>query len=321
MQTAAGLLCWLAITCCQMIRADEDQPAVDRPAQEAEKKDWNVVSIDGLGHVSVKNIETFYQFHSLKEEGDDWTLRHPMVILKGRVGSREIRINGIIYHLSFPVVRHEGETMLATFDLAKLIDPAIRPSKVKKPVEVQRVVVDPVPSPTEANGQADHTLALAERVKAALTEQGFEVGDQDEQSIQISITFSLRDEVTEAGLSTWTLALHGTPSTGVAAEEAESTERLPGNARDAENIALATAIHSYLVSGLEDGKPNFDRGIGRSRAECLRDLTVPGVHLEFAFPSKEGSESYDENALFDAISKHIAEGVVRYREATGMASE
>ena len=56
-------------------------------------------------------------------------------------------------------------------------------------------------------------------------------------------------------------------------------QECPGNARDAENMALATATHAAMIVRSR----MYDRGIKRARFVVIRDITIPGVLVEGGF--------------------------------------
>ena len=89
-------------------------------------------------------------------------------------------------------------------------------------------------------------------------------------------------------------------------------ELCAGNARDAENMALATATHAALVVKSK----LYDRGIKRARFVVIRDIQIPGVLIEGGFMSN----SYDAKVIATAeyrqqMATAIVTAVNNYRRA------
>jgi N-acetylmuramoyl-L-alanine amidase len=86
----------------------------------------------------------------------------------------------------------------------------------------------------------------------------------------------------------------------------------PGNVRDAENMALATAMHAALVVRSK----MYDRGIKRARFVVIRDITIPGVLIEGGFLSN----SFDAKLVAtpdyrQQMASCILQAVQNYRRA------
>jgi N-acetylmuramoyl-L-alanine amidase len=331
-------LCFFATTLCRAFWIFGAETAETGSGAGDSKQRWHVVVMDDRGYVSIDNLNEFYEFERFERNGDNWKLLHPNISLSGTIGSHEIHINDILYELSFPIAEKGGLAMFSTVDLAKLIEPVIRPRHIKTPTAFHRVVIDPGPPPPEDADDPDHPLALAERLKVALGQEGFatelareagsrptlaerlEIANRDDRTLVIAFAFSRRADLEERGVLTSVLAPQGTRSGNSAADEPMESEPSAGNAKDAENIALATAIHSCLViSGREF--EGFDLGVRRSHAELLKGLAVPGAHIEFAFPTGGDSQPFDADIFFDEISTKVVEGVLRYQIAVGVLEE
>jgi N-acetylmuramoyl-L-alanine amidase len=92
----------------------------------------------------------------------------------------------------------------------------------------------------------------------------------------------------------------------------------PGNVRDAENMALATAMHASMVVRSR----MYDRGIKRARFVVIRDITIPGVLIEGGFLTN----GYDARLVATAeyrqqLAGSILQAVQNYRRAVGAPNE
>ena len=86
----------------------------------------------------------------------------------------------------------------------------------------------------------------------------------------------------------------------------------PGHARDPENIALATALHSSMLRQMR----LYDRGIKRARFVVIRDVKIPGVLLEGGFMNHPVDGRLIASSQYrDAFARAILEGVGRFRNA------
>ena len=85
-----------------------------------------------------------------------------------------------------------------------------------------------------------------------------------------------------------------------------------GNARDSENIALATAIHASMLFQL---KP-IDRGILRDRWFLLKGIQRPAILVEGGFVSSPAECAKLNNPLYrERLALAIAAGIVNFRNA------
>jgi len=114
------------------------------------------------------------------------------------------------------------------------------------------------------------------------------------------------------GIETYALAPRGVPSMDEENLRYSDFKPYPGHDRDAENIALATAMHSSLLRHLR----LYDRGIKRARFVVIRDVTIPGVLLEGGFMNNPlDARQIASSAYRDSFARAILEGVNRYRSA------
>jgi N-acetylmuramoyl-L-alanine amidase len=89
---------------------------------------------------------------------------------------------------------------------------------------------------------------------------------------------------------------------------------LTGNVSDAENIALATAVHAHVISDIKA----VDRGIKRARFNVLRGINKPGILFEGGFVTNPGeAKLINDPAHRERLANSIAEAVVRFKTAVG----
>ena len=106
--------------------------------------EWQVIKLNGHDYLTVDNISKFYgclQKSSLPEQKyKSDTTDHPLEFVGG---SREAMINGARSWLCFPVVEQDGKSLVSRTDVAKTIEPLVRPHRVPNVGKVQTVVLDP----------------------------------------------------------------------------------------------------------------------------------------------------------------------------------
>jgi N-acetylmuramoyl-L-alanine amidase len=176
--------------------------------------------------------------------------------------------------------------------------------------------------------EKDFTLDVANRTRLLLLQAGYNVyltrttdtfvpleararmASKFDNALFISIHFNSGGAGT--GLETYSLAPRGVPSMMADGPRISDLEVCPGNARDAENMALATATHAALVVRSK----MYDRGIKRARFVVIRDITIPGVLIEGGFLSN----AYDAKliatpAYRQQMASCIVQAIGNYRRA------
>ena len=266
--------------------------------------DWTLYKLEGRDYVTLENVSDFYGLTGVqKTENKDFIIRAGSRSLRGTVNSFEFFINNLKFNLSYPIVEHDGHLCMSRMDLTKVVEPVMRPGKIKNAEKIDTVVLDAghgghdngawSPFGWEKQFTLDVVFRAQKLFKAAgykvvLTRSGDEFiplqeraakANRFENAIFISVHFNSGGAGT--GLETYTLAPRGVPSMMADGPRISDLELCPGNSRDAENIALATATHAALVvkSHL------YDRGIKRARFVVIRDVKIPGVLIEGGFLS------------------------------------
>ncbi len=298
---------------------------------DLQAKTWNVFRISGRDYVTDKNVADFYSFPTYQERGTERFFQSDGIKMQWKTGSQSVYINNIKFSLSFPVSNSKGRAMISTVDLAKLIDPVLRPSFIKRPALFDTVIIDPGHGAHDSGAVGpfgpEKTFALDTSLKLEriLKQKGFKtlltrrtdvflslservrIANKQKNAVFVSIHYNFSGSSSASGVETFALAPQGTRSThGGSASSYSST----GNARDAENIALATAIHAPIISSL---KP-VDRGLKRARFNVLRGINKPAVLFEGGFLSHRGeAKNVSEDAYRQKQAEAIAEGIIRFR--------
>lgn len=312
-------------------------------AQAPKNNGWTVVKIDGKDYLSIQDIQRFYNFTRLTRNGNSISLENSKVEMKLTVGGNECLMNNVKFVFSDPVVTSGNGVYVSRVDLAKLIDPVLRPSYIKNAENFRTVILDAGhggkdPGATNPLGtEAEYNLILAKKLKTLLEAKGFKVlmvretdryytlqerveiaNKVTENAIFISLHFNAGGKAAR-GIETFTLSPPGVSHYGSNLKASDAQARA-GNQHDSANIALATAIHGSVLRRL--GENTFDRGIKRARFSVLSGVKHPAVLFEGGFMSHAyearliAHESYQ-----NALAVGILDAINRYRFAVGGKKE
>jgi N-acetylmuramoyl-L-alanine amidase len=272
--------------------------------------DWKIIKVHGIDYLSVENISQFYGLPAgiapSGEKVESDAVKNPLEFVSG---SRETKINGARSWLCFPVIEQDGKYLVSRTDVAKTIEPLVRPHRVANAGKVQTVVLDPGHGGYD-RGQVsrygyekDFALDVARKVRPLLQAKGLRVimtreGDYfvplevraqmanaARDSIFVSIHFNAtNDDPNATGFEIFSFTPRGAPSTSDSAVAPSALSTQPGSAVDAQSTALAACIYHSLLGHL----PEYDRGIKRARFAVLRLTKVPAVLIEGGFLTEQG---------------------------------
>ncbi len=300
---------------------------------------WDVAKIEGRDYVSVESIKRFYNFTKLTRSGGTISLENAKVLMKLKAGGNECLMNNVKFVFSNSVEMVGEKAYVSRVDLAKLIDPVLRPNFIKNAGDFKTVIIDPGhggkdPGATNRLGtEAGYNLKIANLVKAQLTSKGYKVvltrssdiylslqervalaNTVKESAIYISIHFNSGGPAAR-GIETFTLSPPGVSHYGAQWKAADNQSRA-GNQHDSANIALATSVHSSILRRL--GKNTFDRGIKRARFSVLSGVKHPAILLEGGFMSHHNEARLIANEAYQgALGRGVVDAIEKYRFAVG----
>ncbi|MEI8038047.1 MAG: N-acetylmuramoyl-L-alanine amidase [Verrucomicrobiota bacterium] len=300
---------------------------------------WDVAKIDGRDYVSVESMKRFYDFTQLTRSGTAVVLEKKKVEIRLNIGGNECLMNGVKFVFTYPVSAVGDKAYVSRMDLAKLIDPVLRPSFIKNAGDFRTVILDAGHGGKDAGAtnslgtEAAYNLKVSLLVKSLLEAQKFKVvmtRDSDryltlqervevanavrENAIFVCIHFNSGGSAAR-GIETFTLSPPGVSHYGRDAIAADNQSRA-GNEHDSANIALATSVHGSVLRHLQGY--TFDRGIKHARFSVLSGVRHPAILLEGGFLS----HSYDAGLIADpkyqdALAKGVVEAISKYRFAVG----
>src|SRR4030095_11013976 len=235
----------------------------------------------------------------------------------------------------FPVIEHDGKSLVTRTDVAKTIEPLVRPHRVADVGKVQTVVLDPghgghdKGQVSRYGSEKDFALDVARKLRTILQAKGLRVimtreGDyfvplevrakianSASNSIFVSIHFNASgDDPNATGFEIFSFTPRGAPSTSDTNVAARSFNMQPGSSADAQSMALSACIYHSLLGHL----PEYDRGIKRARFALLRLTKVPAVLIEGGFLTERGESKLISNKDWRAkLAGAIGIGIENYR--------
>jgi len=298
--------------------------------------EWQVIRVNGHDYLSVDNISKFYGLPAevvpsgAKIQSE--TADHPLEFVSG---SREVIINGARSWLCFPLVEHEGKFLVSRTDVAKTIEPLVRPHRVPNVGKVQTVVLDPghggydKGQVSRYGAEKDFALDVARKLRPILqakelrvimTREGdyfvplevrAQIANAARNSIFVSIHFNAtNDDPNATGFEIFSFTPRGAPSTSDGTMTASSLSMQPGSSVDAQSLALSACIYHSLLGHI----PEYDRGIKRARFAVLRLTKVPAVLIEGGFLTERGESKLISNKDWRAkLAGAIGIGIENYR--------
>src|SRR5260370_1494318 len=240
------------------------------------------------------------------EEGEFESVKNAMEIASG---SRVVMINGAGRWLCFPVIVQDGKYLVSRTDVAKTIEPLVRPHRVPNVGKIQTVVLDPGHGGYD-KGQVsrygcekDFALDVARKLRPLLQAKGLrvimtregdyfvplevraQIANATRNSIFVSIHFNgTNDDPNATGFEIFSFTPRGAPSTSDTPAAPSSLTMHPGTWVDAQTMALSVWIYHSLLGHI----PEFDRGIKRARFAVLLLTRVPAVLIEGGFLTERG---------------------------------
>jgi N-acetylmuramoyl-L-alanine amidase len=272
--------------------------------------DWQIIKVNGHDYLTVDNIAKFYGLPAeVTASGDKIrieTVKNPLEFVRG---SRQVVINGARSWLCFPLIEQNGKFLVARTDVAKTIEPLVRPHHVPNVGKVQTVVLDPGHGGHDKGAvsrygyEKDFALDVARKLRPLLQAKGLrvvmtregdyfvpldvraQIANAAHNSIFVSIHFNAtNDDPNATGFEIFSFTPRGAPSTSDNAVAPSSLSMQAGSQVDDQSLALSACIYHSLLGHI----PEFDRGIKRARFAVLRLTRVPAVLVEGGFLTERG---------------------------------
>jgi N-acetylmuramoyl-L-alanine amidase len=301
--------------------------------------DWAVIPQKGRDYVTFSNVAHFYQFPEYTRVSHTVSLRKERAGIRAQAGTSDLYINGVRFFTDFPILTNGTDELISAMDVSKIIEPIIRPNRVKNAHKIETVVLDPghggIDSGASNRWGAEKAFALdvALNARQQLIHAGYkvEMTRSSDKSVSLEDRVSLANRVpnsvfvsihfnmsgTAEGLESYALAPVGVSSNAANASAASEVSVADvrwclGNGQDEQNIALAAAVHATVLSRLS----MFDRGVKHARFHVLRNVKTPGVLIECGFLSNAAEGQRIATSQFrQQVGAAIAQGIQNYDAA------
>ncbi len=298
--------------------------------------DWQIIKVSGHDYLSVDNISKFYRLpaevvpagKTIRLE----TVKNPLEFVSG---SREVIINGARSWLCFPLIEHDGKFLVSRMDVAKTIEPQLRPHRIPNIGRLQTVVLDPGHGGHDKGAvgrygyEKNFALDVARKLRPLLQAKGLrvimtregdyfvplevraQIANAAQDSIFVSVHFNATDRDPNAtGFEIFSFTPRGAPSTSDTSLTLSSLDMQAGSTVDTQSMALSSCIYHSLLGHI----PEFDRGIKRARFAVLRLTRVPAVLIEGGFLTERGeSELIAKNDWRTKLAQSISVGIQNYQ--------
>src|SRR5213595_227046 len=298
--------------------------------------DWQVIKINGHDYLSVDNIARFYRLPAeVAPSGAKIRLETVMNPLEFVRGSREVMINGARCWLCFPLIEQNGKFLVSRTDVAKTIEPQLRPHRVPNAGKVETVVLDPGHGGHDRGAvcrygyEKDFALDVARKLRPLLQAKGLrvimtregdyfvplevraQIANAARNSIFVSIHFNAtNDDPNATGFEIFSFTPRGAPSTSDSAVAPSALSTQPGSTVDAQSMALSACNYHSLIGHI----PEYDRGIKRARFAVLRLTRVPAVLVEGGFLTERGeSQLIAKKDWRSKLAQAIGVGIENYQ--------
>jgi N-acetylmuramoyl-L-alanine amidase len=298
--------------------------------------EWQSIKVSGHDYLSVDNISRFYGLPAgvaaAADKSELDAVKNPLEFVSG---SREAMINGARSWLCFPLIEYDGKYLVSRTDVAKTIEPLVRPHRVPNVGKVDTVVLDPGHGGHDKGQisrygpEKEFALDVARRLRPLLQAKGLRVimtreGDYfvplevrakianaARNSIFVSIHFNAtNDNPNATGFEIFSFTPRGAPSTSDNAVALSSFNMQPGSEVDAQSMALSACIYHSVLGHI----PEYDRGIKRARFAVLRLTKVPAVLIEGGFLTERGESRLISNKDWRGkLAAAIGVGIESYR--------
>jgi N-acetylmuramoyl-L-alanine amidase len=299
--------------------------------EEAAAFEWTRVQHNGREYVTAQNIKDYYGFESYSVSSNTLKFRSPTIEMHIDSGAEYLYVNDVKFYLSHRINYKGRQHLFSWLDLEKVIDPVLRPTRIDTPRLITTIVIDPghggkdTGSRSIYGNESEYNLRLGLMLKRELELRGFRVrmtrtGDtfptlagrvvfanRVPDSLFISLHFNHHDSRSAKGIETFALVPKGLTSS-----RSTDGRSLMGNARDAENIALASTVHAHLLKKTR----TRDRGIKRDRFTVLAGINKPGILVEGGFLSNpDEARNIASTSYLSLMAAGIADACVMYRNA------
>jgi len=303
--------------------------------------DWDLVRHDGRDYVTIQSLARFYGFpdkippvSQLISASPSAPLTKTLLLDNGKhrieftLDDRMAVIDGVNQYMGFPVAAEGDKLILSRLDLAKVIEPSLRPEFIPGLGPVNTVVLDPGHGGHDKGAvcifgnEKDFALDVCFRARKLLEAKGIKVimTRSDDTFIpleqrpvaanltphSIFVAMHFNDALANpdaSGFEIYSITPQGEPSTADNSLALHDLHFEPGNVTDTQSLALSQSIYYSMLGNV----PQVDRGIKHARFAVIRLAQVPAVLIEGGFVS---STTEARQIATPAYRQLLAEAIV-----------
>ena len=329
---------WFARRCNLVVAAGLALgPALTPGPVFARDSAWQLVKADGRDYLPLESLAKFYQLQGSTQIVDHRvSLGDDRARLEFGGNPREVYVNGVKQWLSFPLLVQNDHILVSRFDLAKTIEPSLRPSMIANLRPFHTVVIDAGHggkdrgASSRLGAEKEYTLDVARHLKQNLEALGLRVvmtRDDDEflpledradlangvaDAVLVSLHFnSAGDGGSANGFEVYSITPQGAASTADHLPSLEQYEEAPGNEFDNASLALATCVQHSILGHI----PQVDRGVRHARFAVLRYTHAPAILVEGGFlTNDQDSRNINDPAWRARLAEAVAQGVKSFQD-------
>ena len=175
--------------------------------------DWQIVKIGGREYLTVDNIAKFYGLPTgVAPIEKRVRLDNGKNSVEFQLDSREVMINGVRNWLCFPVTEKDGQYLVSRVDLAKTLEPQLRPQMITNLGQFKTVVLDPGHGGYDKGAcssygcEKDFALDVARNIKPLLEAKGLNV--KMTRDSDIFVPLELRARIANATKDSIFVSIH-----------------------------------------------------------------------------------------------------------------
>ena len=192
-------------------------------ATVAAATEWKIVKQNGRDYVSFANLAEFYHFGEYSHANRTISLRSDRRGILAHAETNEIRINGVKFYTLYPLEMQNGESLISAVDVGKIVEPVLRPSRIKNAQKIETVVLDPGHGGTDDGtrnqwgSEKGFALDVAMIARDQLQRAGFKV--EMTRSTDVGISLEERVEFANRFTNAVFVSIHFNAGTGGAGVE------------------------------------------------------------------------------------------------------
>jgi N-acetylmuramoyl-L-alanine amidase/predicted Ser/Thr protein kinase len=289
---------------------------------------WHVVKIGDLEYISIESIQGFYNFEKRYWKENEIVLENQKVKVRFRIGSNFCIMNDVRFCLFAPIISQDEMIFVSKADLAKVLDPVLRPNSVKGAKDFRTVILDPMLRVRNSDGDGLHAkgseaaLEVAQLAQSLLSAKGFKVLLTRKSTANISIDKRIEkvNAVKEPAVVIMIgFAAGGPEERGVRTFACDPTTPEATKSQIdayASSLGLATSVHGSVLRRLQNN--TLDGGVSRIQDSFMSQVKHPVILLEGGFVTHpDEARLINDQTYQNALANALVDAIIKYGYAVG----